>query len=105
MATVVIVNIVNKQPETPQEPEEVQQVIQLPETTYNNMEVKNVQMEYLKDNDETIVKMELHNTTENVLENEKIDGHLGCSPFICNFAFCTDFHAALHERCRHRGIV
>ena len=73
IATVVIVNIVNKQQETPQGLEEVQQVIQLPETKYNNMDVKNVQMEYLKDNNETIVKMELHNTTENVLENEKIN--------------------------------
>lgn len=44
--------------------------IPLPETTYSGMEVKNVQMEYLKENDETEIRMEIHNTTSEKIEKE-----------------------------------
>ena len=74
LAIVLIVNIVNKQPagpETPVDDEPI--VIPLPETTYSNMEVKNIQMEYLKNNDQTMVTMKIHNTTENKVENERLD--------------------------------
>ena len=37
------------------------------------MEVKNIQMEYLKNNDQTMVTMKIHNTTENKVENERLD--------------------------------
>lgn len=72
IATVVIVNIKKKQ-QTPSEPEAESEIIPLPETTYSEMEVKNVQMEYLKDNNETEIKMEIHNTTSNKIDKEKFD--------------------------------
>ena len=52
------------------------QVIALPATTYSNMEVRNIEMEYLKDNDETMVTMEIHNTTTNTVVNEDLDAML-----------------------------
>lgn len=76
IATILIINLVkNKEPGT-EIPEEKQQIIQLPETTYSNMEVKNINMQYLKDNDETIVEMEIHNTTEVKVEDEDLDAIL-----------------------------
>lgn len=70
IAIVCIVNIVRHQsePEAPVEEENI--VIPLPTTTYSDMEVKNVEMVYLKDNNETMISMEIHNTTSNIVENE-----------------------------------
>lgn len=76
IAVFVIKGIVNKTPGGVEKPEETPQVIALPETTYSNMEVKNVQMEYLKKNNETMVTMEIHNTTENTVSEEKLDAIL-----------------------------
>lgn len=76
IAVFVIKGIVNKTPGGVEKPEETPQVITLPETTYSNMEVKNVQMEYLKNNNETMVTMEIHNTTENTVSEEKLDAIL-----------------------------
>ena len=76
IAVFVIKGIVNKTPGGVEKPEETPQVIALPETTYSNMEVKNVQMEYLKKNNETMVTMEIHNTTENSVSEEKLDAIL-----------------------------
>ena len=73
-AIALIINFIGKQQQGPENPqEEVSPVIPLPDTTYNDMEVRNVQMEYLEDQDKTIVKMEMYNTTEKVVENEKIN--------------------------------
>jgi len=73
IAAIVIISVINKQqPEGPVVPDDTQQVIPLPETTYSNMEVKNISMEYLKNNDETMVSMEIHNTTENKVEDESL---------------------------------
>lgn len=74
-AIFIIKGIVNKTPggETP---EEMPQVIALPETTYSDMDVKNIEMEYLKNNNETMVTMEIHNTTTNSVANEKLDAIL-----------------------------
>lgn len=69
IATVVIINIVKK-PKSPEEPEYQDPIISLPETTYSNMEVKNIQMEYLKENNETEIRMEIHNTTSEKVEKE-----------------------------------
>lgn len=74
-AIFIVKNIVNKEPETPVT-EELPQVIQLPETTYSNMEVKNIEMEYLKNNNETMVTMEIHNTTKNSVSKENLDAIL-----------------------------
>ena len=76
IAVFVIKGIVNKTPGGVEQPEETPQVIALPATTYSNMEVKNVQMEYLKKNNETMVTMEIHNTTENSVSEEKLDAIL-----------------------------
>ena len=72
IAIVLIVMLVKKQPEKPEVPGETQKVYQLPETTYSNMEVKNIVMEFLKNNNETMVSMEIHNTTENKVEDESL---------------------------------
>jgi hypothetical protein len=76
IAVVIVLNIVNKRPETPEVPGDTQQVIPLPETTYSDMEVKNVSMEYLKNNDETMVSMEIHNTTKKKVENDYLTANL-----------------------------
>ena len=75
IAAIVIINIVNRH-KGPEVPEETRQVIPLPETTYSDMQVKNIQMEFLKDNNETMVSMEIHNTTSVKVENESLDAIL-----------------------------
>ena len=75
-AVFIVKNIVNKIPGGTEQPEYVPVVIPLPETTYSDMQVKNIQMEYLKDNNETMVSMEIHNTTSNKVENENLDAIL-----------------------------
>ena len=73
-AILIINNVVNKEPGKTGEEENL--IIQLPETTYSNMEVKNLQMEYLKDNDETMISMEIHNTSDKKVEDEDLDVYL-----------------------------
>jgi len=80
VAVILIVNIVNKLPGT-QQPEEVQTIIPLPETTYSDMQVKNIVMELLKGNaqdggDETVVTFEIHNTTPNKVESQSFEAVL-----------------------------
>jgi len=73
IVTVIVVKIVtNKEPETPPV-EESNPVYELPETTYSDMVVSNVEMEYLKDNNQTMITMEFNNTTQNRIENETIE--------------------------------
>ena len=75
IAIVLIVKNINKAPGT-QDPEiEYEPIIQLPSITYSGMEVRNIQVKLLKDNDdgkgETVLSMEIHNTTTEKVENEK----------------------------------
>jgi len=75
IAIVLIIKLVNKKPiETPGTEIEYEPVIQLPEITYSGMEVKNIQVKLLKENDngkgETVLSMEIHNTTTEKVENE-----------------------------------
>lgn len=74
-AVTIIISFVTKKQQEPEKlpVEEVSPVIPLPDTTYNDMEVRNVQMEYLEDQNKTIVKMEMYNTTKSVVENERIN--------------------------------
>ena len=75
IASVLIVrNVVNKEPE--QIPEETAPVIPLAELTYSGMEVKNIYMEYLKDDGKTMVTMEIKNTTTKKVENEHFNAIL-----------------------------
>ena len=76
IATVLIVKLVNKEPQTPSGEEiEYEPIIQLPSITYSGMEVRNIQVKLLRDNDdgkgETVLSMEIHNTTTEKVENEK----------------------------------
>ena len=72
IATIVIVNIVRNSGD-PEQPSDPGAIIPLPETTYSNMEVRNVQMQYLTENDQTEITMEIHNTTSERVEREKFD--------------------------------
>lgn len=74
-AIFIIKGIVDKTPGG-QTSEETPQIIALPETTYSDMEVKNIEMEFLKNNNETMVTMEIHNTTPNSVANENLDAIL-----------------------------
>ena len=74
-AIFMIKGIVNKLPGV-ETPEEIPQIIALPQTTYSDMEVKNIEMEFLKNNNETMVTMEIHNTTKNSVANENLDAIL-----------------------------
>ena len=74
-AIFMIKGIVNKLPGV-ETPEETPQIIALPQTTYSDMEVKNIEMEFLKNNNETMVTMEIHNTTKNSVANENLDAIL-----------------------------
>ena len=75
IAIVLIVNLKDKEPQTPQDPE-APQVITLPETTYSNMQVKNINMEYLDNNNETMISMDIHNTTQSKVEKQKFEAVL-----------------------------
>lgn len=72
VAVIIVVSIVNKNKQE-EPPVYEQQIIPLPNTTYSDMEVKNISMEYLKDNNETMITLEIHNTTSNKVENERFD--------------------------------
>lgn len=72
LLVVIIVNVVkNKKPETPVEENGL--IYELPDTTYKDMEVINVQMEYLKDNNETSISLQISNNTEVTVENESVE--------------------------------
>lgn len=75
-AAIIITKIVKKNTEKPTTQVEEQQVIQLPETTYSDMEVKNIHMEYLKDNNETMITMSIYNTTSSKVEDENLNAIL-----------------------------
>ena len=76
IAVIVVIAIIlivvqvrkNNKPSTPTE--EDNQVIALPKTTYSGMEVSNIYMEYLKDNNETMITMTVTNTTSQKVERE-----------------------------------
>ena len=72
LAIVIIVNVVKKKSETPgTEVGEEQQVFELPETkTESGMDVEKISMEYLKDNDQTMVTMRITNTTDQKVAEE-----------------------------------
>lgn len=74
-AVFIIKGIINKGPGGGTV-DERPQIIELPQTVYSNMEVKNIEMEYLKNQNKTMVTMEIHNTTETTVENEKLDAIL-----------------------------
>lgn len=71
IAVIIIVNINKKKPETPGTGVEEQQIFELPETkTESGMDVQKISMEYLKDNDQTMVTMRITNTTSQKVSEE-----------------------------------
>ena len=79
IAIIVIVFVIkfigDKIPEQPVNPQE-SPIVQLPETTYSDMEVRNIVMEYRKDRDETVVSMDIYNTTQKKVEKQHFDAVL-----------------------------
>lgn len=77
IAIVLIAKVVNKQPQQPETPE-TPVIVQLPETTYSDMEVRNIVMELLKGNaqdggDQTLVTFEICNTTNSKVEAQSYE--------------------------------
>ena len=76
IAVVVIIALIVKNknkinPDVSGNEEKKSEVYQLPDVTYSDMKVTDIEMEYLKNNNETMVSMVIDNTTENTVEKEK----------------------------------
>ena len=70
----IVTKVMNKEPETPID--EQSPIIQLPETTYSDMQVKNIQMEYLKDQNKTVLRFDIFNTTANKVQEQSFEAIL-----------------------------
>ena len=67
-AILIILNVGQEEPEKPVEQPEP--IIQLPETTYSNMQVTNIQMQYRKDQNKTVLSFDIFNTTDKKVEEQ-----------------------------------
>ena len=72
----IVVNVNKKKNNNTTNNGDEQQVIMLPDTTYSDMEVSNVYMEYLKDEDKTMVSLSINNTTDQKVEDERLEAIL-----------------------------
>ena len=63
-----------KRPDEDKQEETV--VYDLPDITYSDMQVTNIEMEYLKENNETMVSMVINNTTEIPVAQETLTAYL-----------------------------
>lgn len=72
LAIIGIVKIIQNSKE-PKEPEYEDQVILLPETVYSDMQVKDIHMEYLREQNRTKLRMTIDNTSSRTVSNEKFD--------------------------------
>ena len=72
VAAVVITNVVkNKNKKSTAENKQEQQVVSLPETTTaSGLDAKNIYMEYLQDQDRTMITMRITNTTDQKVAEE-----------------------------------
>lgn len=71
---VIIINVnKNKNKTKTETPSDTNPVYDLPDTSYSNMEVKYVQMEYLKNMNQTMVSFQINNTTTTTIENENVN--------------------------------
>lgn len=73
IAVIAIIAIIIINPFEKTEEIEEPTIVALPSTTYSNMEVTNVEMEYLKENNETMVSMIINNTTQNTVVEDAFD--------------------------------
>ena len=62
----------NRGENTPSGQEQDIEVYDLPSVTYSDMQVTNIEMEYLKNNNETMVSMIIDNTTQNTVSKESL---------------------------------
>lgn len=69
---IIIINV-NKDKTKTETPSDTNPVYDLPDTSYSNMEVKYVQMEYLKNMNQTMVSFQINNTTTTTIENENVN--------------------------------
>lgn len=70
LVAVIIINV-NKR-KTPSVPDEGNQVYQLQDTTYNGLEITNVMMEYLPNNNETMITFQINNVSAQKVEQEQV---------------------------------
>ena len=76
---IIIFNVINKEGTGNKRNENKNNedvVFNLPDVTYSDMKVTNVEMEYLADNNETMVSFIINNTTENLVQNETLTAYL-----------------------------
>ena len=71
----IVTKVVNKKSDDTQTGTE-ESVIALPDTTYSDMQVNNIYMEYLADQDKTMVSMSILNTTTQKVEDESLNAIL-----------------------------
>lgn len=78
VAAVVIINVVkNKNKKSTAENKQEQQVVSLPETTTaSGMDAKNIYMEYLQDQDRTMITMRITNNTSKKVTDEQFNAIL-----------------------------
>ena len=78
VAAVVITNVVkNKNKKSTAENKQEQQVVSLPETTTaSGMDAKNIYMEYLQDQDRTMITMRITNNTSKKVTDEQFNAIL-----------------------------
>ncbi len=82
IAVVLVVKFVNKDTEDGKKGQAGQQqqkeeavVYDLPDITYSEMQVTDIEMKYLADNNETMISMMINNTTGNKVENESLTAY------------------------------
>ena len=77
VAIFAIVKVVNKNKKGSDVSQEEEQVISLPETTTNSgMDAQRISMEYLKDQDRTMVTMRIINNTSDTVADEEFNAIL-----------------------------
>ena len=74
--SVIVVKKIKQNNQTTSENTETNNIVALPDTTYSDMEVKDIEMEYLDKTNETMVSMVIENTSENNVEKEKVEALL-----------------------------
>ena len=67
---IIVINV-NKE-KTPNVPDDGQEVYQLQDTTYNGLEITNVMMEYLPNNNETMITFQINNVSTQKVEQEQV---------------------------------
>ena len=80
IAIVLVVKFINKDSEggkgKGQQQKQEAVVYELPDVTYSDMQVTDIEMEFLEDNNETMVSMIINNTTDRQVENESLTAYL-----------------------------